>query len=181
MNDRFGERHRKIGVIGPCPSVCYAITGNQRIILYADIRPQDFSVVIVNTMNHIENNTLVSAITGKSIFMNSHPFGGRQLRFYAIIGQHDFVIAGTGYLRVVRETGTVTAVRIGRCSGIQFQAAGSGHDQYVPQVGMTGSAEMRMTETDDTAVLMLVSGTIFIGTGLILAIDIMRDRVGIRT
>ena len=40
---------------------------------------------------------------------------------------------------------------------------------------------MRMAETDDTAVLMLVSGTIFIGTGLILAIDIMRDRVGIRT
>lgn len=46
---------------------------------------------------------------------------------------------------------------------------------------MSGSAEMRMAEPDDTAVLMLIAGTILISARLILAIHIMRDRVRVRT
>ena len=65
-------------------------------------------------------------------------------------------------------------------SGIQFQFAGSRHNQDIAEVGMSGSAEMRMAEPDDTAVLMLIAGTIFISTRLILAIHVMRDRVRVR-
>ena len=53
-------------------------------------------------------------------------------------------------------------------------------NQDIAEVGMSGSAEMRMAEPDDTAVLMLIAGTIFIGTRLILAIHVMRDRVRVR-
>ena len=70
---------------------------------------------------------------------------------------------------------------MGGCPGIQFQAARGRHDQDITQIRMPGAAEMRMAETDNTTVFMLITGTIFIRAGLILSIYIMRDRIRIRT
>ena len=46
---------------------------------------------------------------------------------------------------------------------------------------MPCSAEMRMAEADDGAVLMLVAGTVFIRARLINSIDVMRNGIGVRT
>ena len=181
MSDRFGERHGKVGIVGTRPSVRDTIARDQRIVFNPDIRPKDFSVVIVDTVDHIQDDPLVPGIFRERIFMHANPLGCRQLCFHAVVGQHHFIVAGTGYLRIVRETRTVAAVRVGCRSGIQFQFAGSRHNQDIAEVGMSGSAKMRMAEPDDTTVLMLIAGTIFISTRLILAIHVMRDRVCVRT
>ena len=101
MNDRFGERHGKVGIVGTRPSVRDTIACNQRIVFDPDIRPKDFSVVIVDTMNHIQNDSLVLRFFRERIFMHTHPLGCRQLCFHAVVGQHHFIVAGTGYLRIV--------------------------------------------------------------------------------
>ena len=88
MNDRFGERHGKVGIVGTRPSVRDTIACNQRIVFDPDIRPKDFSVVIVDTMNHIQNDSLVLRFFRERIFMHTHPLGCRQLCFHAVVGQH---------------------------------------------------------------------------------------------
>ena len=64
-------------------------------------------------------------------------------------------------------------------SGIQFKVAGSGHDQYVAQVGMSRAAEVSVAETYDCLISILVSGAIFIGVFLISACYVVRHRVGV--
>ena len=179
MNDRFGERHGKVGIVGTRPSVRDTIACNQRIVFDADIRPKDFSVVIVDTMNHIQNDSLVLRFFRERIFMNPPAWLpsvvlSRRSRPASLHSSRD----GIPPYRARNANGSRHPV--GCRSGIQFQFAGSRHNQDIAEVGMSGSAEMRMAEPDDTAVLMLIAGTIFIGTRLILAIHVMRDRVRVR-
>ncbi len=76
MNDRFGERHGKVGIVGTRPSVRDTIACNQRIVFDPDIRPKDFSVVIVDTMNHIKDNALVLTVRRVCVFVDADPLGG---------------------------------------------------------------------------------------------------------
>ena len=101
MNDRFGERHGEIGIVGTSPSVRDTIARDQRIVFNPDICPKDFPVVIVDTVDHIQDNPLVPGIFRERIFMYAHPLGCRQLCFHAVVGQHHFIVAGTGYFRIV--------------------------------------------------------------------------------
>ena len=101
MDNGFGKRHGEIGIVGTCPAVRYAVAGDEGIVFYTDVCPQHFAVVVVNAVYHIQDNTLVLAVLREGVFMDSYPLGGCQLGFYPIIGEHHFVITGTGNLRIV--------------------------------------------------------------------------------
>ena len=118
MRDRFGERHGEIRIVGTCPTVCDTIAGYQRIVLYANIGPKNFAVIVIDPVNHIKDNALVLTVRRVCVFVDADPLGGGQLCLYAIIGEHHLVVSGTGYLGAMRETGTVTAIGIRGCTGI---------------------------------------------------------------
>ena len=81
----------------------------------------------------------------------------------------------------MREAGTIAAIGMGCCTGVQFQRTGGRHNQDIAQVGMPRAAEVRMTETDDAAILILIAGAILVGAGLVFPVDVVRDGVRIRT
>ena len=118
MRDRFGERHGEISIVGTCPTVCNTIAGYQRIVFYTNIGPKNFAVIVIDPVNHIKDNALVLNVCRVCVFVDADPLGSGQLRLYAIIGEHHLIVSGTGYLGVMREAGTVTAIGIRGCTGI---------------------------------------------------------------
>ena len=71
------------------------------------------------------------------------------------------------------ETLAVTFLRLFRRSGHQLDLTGSGHEQDIAQVRVSGAAEMRMAEAHDGGVVVLVAGAVFIGARLIDAFDVV--------
>ena len=66
-------------------------------------------------------------------------------------------------------------------SWIQFQCAYCRHNQKVSQIGVAGTAEMGMAEPDYATIFILVAGAIGIDTGLVFPIDVVGNRIGVRT
>ncbi len=117
----------------------------------------------------------------EGVFMYARPLCSCQLRFNSIVVQHHFVVSGSGFFRSMVETRTVSLFRIVRPSGIQLHIAHGRHQQDVSQVGMSRTAKVRVAETYDGFIPILVAGTILIRILLISAIHIVRNCVCVRT
>lgn len=91
------------------------------------------------------------------------------------------IVAGTCGLRFMAEARSVTAVRIVGCSGKEFVCPHGWHNHHVAQVGVASTAEMRVAETDDGGIGVLVARAILVGTRLIYPVDVVRNRIRIRT
>lgn len=106
-------------------------------------------------------------------------FGGGEACLDVVIVEDDFIIAGRGFFGGMAVTGTVAAVRSGLRAGVQLDIAGGRHHEHIAKVGMAGAAEMRVAETHNGAVFVLVAGTVFIDSGLVTLVHVMGNCVGV--
>ncbi len=109
--------------------------------------------------------------------MYPNVFGGGEACLDVVVVEDDFIIAGRGSFGGMAVT--VAAVRSGLRAGVQLDTAGGRHHEHIAKVGMAGAAEMRVAETYNGAVLVLVAGTVFIDSGLVTPVHIMGNRVGV--
>ena len=112
--------------------------------------------------------------------MYPYPLGSCQLCFYTVICKLHFIIARTSHFSFMAETGMVSFVWGVRPSGIQFQFTCSRHNQDIPQIRMSRTTQVGMTESYYCLIAMLVPGTIFICIFLINSIHIVRNCIRIR-
>ena len=179
VDEGVGEGNGEIGLVEAGPAVGDAEAHDERVAHDAEARPEDFAVVVVDAVEQVHHQALGAAFR-EGVLVDAHPLRGGKPRADAAVGERDFVIAGLRVLRVVAEALAVAGIRIFFRTGRQLQRAGLGHDQDVAQVGVARAAEMGMAEADDGVVLILVAGAVIVGTGLVLAVDVVRDgiRVG---
>ena len=109
--------------------------------------------------------------------MHADAFGRRQFDLDAGIRQRNLVMAGARRFGIVAETLPIAGIRVLRCSWHELDVPRTGHEQDVAKVGMPGSAEVCVAETHDRTVSPLVAGTVLIGSGLIHALDVVRNHV----
>ena len=131
-------------------------------------------------MIQIENDS-IRFIFRESIAMDTDTRSSGKLCLYLVVIQHHFVISRHGFLRFVGEAGAITRFRMIGCTRIEFQFTSGRHHQNISQIRMSCTVEMRVAETYDGRVLILVAGTIFVNLCLISTIQIMRDGIRIRT
>ena len=81
----------------------------------------------------------------------------------------------------MRITGTIACVGICLCAWVEFDVANGRHHKDIAKIRVSCATEMSVTKTHDSAVLMLITSTVFIYPGLILTIDVMGHRIGIGT
>ena len=179
--ERLRELHRKIGVVRPCPAVCDAVTHQRGVVhdLYA--RPQHLAVVVVDRMVHVEDDARRIGVSRIGVAMHARALGSGQLRFYAVVVEHHFVIARRGDFGIMREPRTVARIRIGRRARVELQCSGGRHDQDVAQIGVAGAAEVGVAEADDRRIFVLVSRTVFVCARLVDSVDVVRDGVRVGT
>ena len=178
--DGLREGDGKVRVVGACPSVGDAVAGQQGVVLHTEVAPQHFAVVVVDAVHQVQNQMALFSF-GERIFMNADPLRGGELRPYAVIVQHDFVVAWRRFLGGVTEARAVALVGVVGTAGVQLQRAGSRHQQQVAQVRMPRSAEVGVAEAHDSGVLVTVSGTISIRALLIHSVYVVGDGVCIGT
>ena len=99
---------------------------------------------------------------------------------YVIVVESDLVESRAGALGRVAETAAEPAVRIVRRAGIELQLSGSWHYENIPEVRMTCAAEMGVAESDDRGIVVTVAGAGLINHRLVLSVNIVGDRVGVR-
>ena len=73
----------------------------------------------------------------------------------------------------------VTGIGIIRRSGLELDLSRPGHQQDVPKVGMPRSAEVRVTESDDRAVSVLVARTVLIRSRLVFPFDVVGNHISV--
>lgn len=100
---------------------------------------------------------------------------------YVVTIEMHTVITRRRFFVFVREGREPAAARFGGITGFGFKAAGLGHQQKIAQVGMAGAAEMRVTETIDGTIVVLVTGAVFVYIGIVFAVDEHRQHAGLRT
>ena len=166
-------------MVGARPAAGDAVARDQSVVHHPHLGPERLAVVIVDAVLEVDNDMSVSSLR-EGVTMNADPLGGRHLRADAIVRQCHGIVSGHACFAVVAEAAAIPSVRIRRRAGIQPDRAGPGHHEDVTEVGMAGAAEMRMAEAYDGRVAVLVSGTVFIHEGLILAVHVVRDRVVVR-
>ena len=113
--------------------------------------------------------------------MNANSLGCSQLCKYVIVLQFNFVVARSAAFCLVRETGTVSAFRIVRCTWIGTDLACHRHDEDITEVGMSCTAQVCMAEAHNRFVAMLISGTVLIDFALVTAVHIVGNSVRLGT
>ena len=175
----FRERDGKVGVVRAGPSVGDAVARQQRVVLHAQRRPQHLPVVVVDAVQQVHDDAL-SLTLRVCVAVDARARRGCQLRPDAVAQCH-LVVARARLLRVVSEALPVAPVGILFRARVQQQRAHLRHDQDVAQVRVARAAQVRMAESHDGVVRMLVSGTIVIHLAHILPVDIVGDGVRLRT
>ena len=175
----LGEAHGKIGVVGARPSAGDAVARHQRVVLDTHLRPAGLALVVVDAVVEVENQVLVFA-RRIGVFVQAHPLGGGQLGPDAVVVEHHLVITRRCAFALVREARAVARFGVfGRAAFGAYLPHGR-HQQDVAQVGVPRAAQMCVREADDRRVVVLVSGAVAVGLGLVLAVDVVRHhlRVG---
>lgn len=115
---------------------------------------------------------------GVTVYAGSR--GGSQLCTYAVVVQEGLVVSGPGRLPLVRIPGAVSRAGVFRRAGPQLELACGGHQEYIPEVRVSGPAEMGVAEADDGAVPVLVSGAVPVHFRLVGSVDVVRYGVRVR-
>ena len=61
FRNRLREGDREVGVVGAGPSVCDAVAGQKGVVLHLNFRPKGLSVVVVYSVDKIQNHLAISA------------------------------------------------------------------------------------------------------------------------
>ena len=178
VQDRLGERNCKICVILSGPTACNAQSGQEGIILHPDICPPCLAFVIVDAVTEIHDEMLVRTIP-ECIFVDARAFSGGELGLDPAVLKIDFIVAGNGFLGVVRESGTVS--RIFHRAGFQTNLARNRHHQDITEVGMSCAAQMSMGESDDSRIPILITCAIPVCLSVVFPVPVERSRLGVRT
>ena len=179
FQDRTGELHREIGVIRPGPSVRDPVPRHKRRAHHADFRPKRLAVVIVDAMVQVQDQVPFRPFR-IGISMDANALGSSQFHLDAGIRQRDLVMPGACRFGFMIETLPVAGIRILCGSRNEPDFPGSRHEQDISEVGVSRAAEMRVAETHDRAVTVLVAGAVLIGTRLVHAFYVVRDHVRVR-
>ena len=178
IDDGLGEGDGKIGLVEAGPAICEAAACNQGVIDNPNTGPQDFAIVVVKAVQEIEDETLVASVR-KGVLMDACPRRCRQARADTAVGERNRIITGRSLFGRVAETLPVATVRIVFRPGIQLQRAGLRHDEDVPQVGVARPAQMRVAESYNCIVFILITCAVVIDASLVLSADIVRNRIRI--
>ena len=178
IGDGLGKRDGEIGLIEAGPAVRNPESRHEGVVDNPQARPENFAIVVVDAVEQVHHEALRAAFRIR-VLVHAHPLCGGKPGADAAVSQSHFIIARFRVLGVVAEPLPVAAVRIFPRTGIQLQGPGLGYHQDVAQVGMPRSAEMRVAETHDGRVVVLVAGATGIDFRLVFSKDIMRDRVGV--
>ena len=158
---RPAERHGEVDRSRARPARRLAITGHQRVVLNPQKRPDVLSLVVVDVGRHVEHEVGFLA-PGERIAVHADAGRCRQLDAGAVVVERDTVVTGLGALGVVPEAGMkAPGVRAG-AGGRRARGSGRWHQRDISQVGMSGPAEVCMAESEDRAVLVLVTRTVAI-------------------
>ena len=139
------------------PAVFQMIAGHRRVVLDADVRPDD--VPVQNVFQIGENPRLLAL--GKGDAEHRGAVGGRQFDPGVVISQLDLVVARRGGFLVVRNGRLVAGSRLIGRAGLEFRLARARHEQEIAQVPPAGSAEVRHAEAVDHRIGMIVAAELF--------------------
>ena len=118
---------------------------------------------------------------GEGISVDGRPLGGGQFGLDAVIVECDGIIAGSGSFGFMAEAAAVALFRMISRAGIEVQGPGGGHQQDVPEVGMSRSAEMGVGKTYDGRIVITVTCAEGINLRLVFPCDIVGNRVRVGT
>ncbi len=176
--DRRREGDGKVGVVLPCPTIGEAITLKQRVVDHAQISPYRLSLVVVDAMTQVDDDT--AFVIGEGVLMNAYPLGCCQLRLDAVVAQLHLVITRLAMLRAVGVTGAIALVGMTGPAWLKMKRTIGRHNQHVAEIAMASTAEVGMAEPHDGGVMILIACAIGIDLGLVSAINVMRYGVGLR-
>ena len=174
------ETDGEVSVICSRPAVGNAVARQQGVVLHAEVSPEGLAVVVVDAVLQVEDDAAVLAFR-IGIAMDASVFSGCQLCFDTIILQKHLIIPWHGYFRVMAETGAITSIGIGLCTGIELDFTRNRHHQDVAQIRVPCATEMGMAEAHNGAVFVLITSTILIHSRLINAVDVVRHGVSVWT
>ena len=99
----------------------------------------------------------------------------------AAVFQLHLVVARGGVLRIVRVAGAVAVVGVVGRAGIEAERPHLRLYQQVAQVSVSRAAQVCVAESDDSAVLVAIAGTVVVGAGLVASIYVVGNGVGVGT
>lgn len=140
--------------------------------------PERLTVVVVDAMPEVEDETGRCPLR-EGVAVYTHSLCSRELSTHVVVAERHFVIARTCHFGVVAEAGAIAAVRMGSSAGVQQERTGGGHDEQVSQVGMSCSAEVGVAESHNGSVAVLVPCAVLVHVGLIDAIHVVGNGVGV--
>ncbi len=156
------------------------VARNERIIHDPNVRPDHFVVVVVNTGRQIQKDVRLIGL-GKRVLVKPHPARRRQFGDNSVVVEFDFVVSRFGHLVGVRKRGPVSALWVCCHPWIKLQRTLRWHNQKIAQVGVARAAEVRMAEANNCFILVFIARAVFIHIAVVLAIEFVRQRIGIGT
>ena len=143
------------------------------VVFDADKRPHILVGIIVNAVHQVEDNMGVVGLR-KCVLMKANACRRRHFGPDIVVLKQNLVIIGCGPFVSVRKCRAETALRISFFTGCELQLANGRHYQKIAKIGVPGTAKMRMRKPDDLAIVVLITGTVFIRVFVIFAADVVR-------
>ena len=131
-------------------------------------------------MVQVQDDVALIGLFRESVAVYAYARGGRQFHLDAGVFQRDLVMAGSGRFVLMAEALAVAFFRLLGRSGRELDLSRSGHQQDVSQVRMTGPAEVRVGKAYDGSVVILVTGAVLVGAGLVDALDVVGNHFRVR-
>ena len=113
--------------------------------------------------------------------MNAHSLRGGELHSDAVVGKRYFIIACLSFLGRMGEARAIAVFWAVGGTGIESEAAHLRLYEDIAEVGMARAAQMSVAEAHDGVVLVAIAGAVIVGSGLVTAVNVVGDCVGVGT
>ena len=155
FTNRAREFRTEIDRMVRCPAVRASPPFDGAVIDLSEGRTVD---IVLNAVAEVDDDVLFSRI-GIGIAMHARMGCSGQFRTHTGVFKIDAVIARRCLFAAVAETRAVARPGVGLGSRLQFDSAGTGHQQNIAQVSPSCSAKVGMREADDARVAAVVART----------------------
>ena len=149
--ERLGKLHYEINGAPPAPALGNPRPADRGAILDVDGR---FDRVVADAMDQVQDD--VSVVSGREgIFVEAAPDCRREFRGNLRVLQQHAVIARH---RQLIGMGEPRSIALARGAGFELDLADRGHQQHVTQAAAAGSGQMRVAESANGAVGIMIAG-----------------------
>ncbi len=173
IGDRLRKLYGEIRVVGACPSVGDSVARDQAVILHAHIRPERLSVIIVDTVIHVEHHMPRVGALGIRVAVCPRALRRGQFGAYAVVVKRHGVIPRPCHLSVMIEARPVSFRCVSRLTRHKHMLPRGRHDEHVAKITMSRAAQVRVAEPYNRRVAVLVACAVFIGARLVLSLDVV--------